>query len=256
MSEHIVKIQKLMAMADHVGSNPNEAAAAAAMAARLAAKHNIDLDAVRTADQPKTFARLYTEIKVPMRDEQAFYFLCNAVAKTYGCVGGHFIFSGSIEPVFVGQPHNTGMAKSWFQYLWDACKLANRIHAREQNYGSHARREQARSAFRYGFCKAVSERMHELLMATMAQTHTSTHTGGTALVVGAWFESERRDVAQWMADDAAARAERYRAENPNAVAVKVRASRGRTMAGVAPLAGAQRAGTDAGNRVSLNKQIK
>lgn len=251
------KIRKLMALADHPATNPNEAAAAAAAAARLAVQHNIDLDAINKASNTeKTFHRHYTSINVPLRDEQGFHALVDAVAKMYGCVGRHLRMGVNLQPVFVGQPQNTSLSESWFGYIWDSCKRCNREHAREQNYGSHARREEARSAFRYGFCTTVAERLHSLLMATMAETHQSNHTGGTALVVGSWFEAEQREVAQWIRDDADARQARYAAANPNPVATKVRRSRPRYMKEVSSLALAERAGADAGSRLSLNKQVK
>jgi hypothetical protein len=133
------KIKKLLAMAHHPNSDPNEAANAAAMAAMLAAKHNIDLDALRDKP-PKEFLQDTLPWNYPPRDDQAIGYLINAVALMYGCKP--FVVRGTTTRGvgFIGQKHNVELCKSWATYLWDSCRreLA-RLHAAHSVTGSAPR---------------------------------------------------------------------------------------------------------------------
>jgi hypothetical protein len=227
------KIKKLLAMAHHPNSDPNEAAVAAAMAARLALQHNIDIDSL-TEKAPKEFVRDALDIDFPRRDDQARIWLMTAVAEMFGVKPYNVNYGATRRVLYVGQKHNTELAKSWTAYLWESCKRANTEHARRACYGSREAREEARSAFRFGFCLAVAKRIGQSVQEM--KTQGVPESGSTALVVSAWFEQERREVEAW-------------------VKTNINASKGSTGTRVRGTQEARDAGLVAGAKVSLNKQL-
>jgi hypothetical protein len=193
------KIRKLLAMAEHPNTNPAEAANAAAMAAALAAKHNIDLDAIRAASgQAKEFvdAPAFAGVKWRRRDDSGIMIVTSWVARLFGCTT--VIHSRGDERwcAFKGQVHNVELAQSWFKYLWDSCKKANTEHARSESRGTFNERETARAVFRLHFCVAVANRLKEKYNAM--RTQPGVVSGSTALVVAAWFDAERKEVELWL----------------------------------------------------------
>ena len=229
------KIRKLLAMAEHPNTNPAEAANAAAMAAALAAKHNIDLDAARGAGQSKTFidAPPFAAVKWRRRDDTGVVIMTTWVARLFGCTTVIHYNGDERWCAFKGQEHNIALAQSWFKYLWDSCKRANTEHAKSESHATFAERESARATFRMHFCVAVSNRLKQKYEAM----RTTGVSGSTALVVAAWFDTERREVEAWLKD----KHPDMQDFTPKMPTVKDER--------------AARAGDAAGNRVSLADQI-
>jgi len=159
------RIRKLLAMAEHPNSNPNEAAMAASRAAQMAAEHNIDLEALRTrGDAPKKLMARYSGPSTLKRsDVDAFGFIMTGCGRLYGAAPcfTNTPSSSTLGYYFLGQEHNAKMAIKWAEYLWECCKRANTEHARQANYGSAKRREEARHSFRYAFGVTVLARLME-----------------------------------------------------------------------------------------------
>jgi uncharacterized protein DUF2786 len=192
------KIRKLMALANDTGATAHEAAAAAAMAAELALKYNIDLDAATRADTTKSTTKEfrkgeYCTSALP-RDKQSHMIIAGAVAAMYGCEVLMQIRHNSNKVRFVGQPHNIALCNSWMQYLWKACARANVEYARTRTFAAKTERYKADLGFRLQFASQVSSRLKEKL-ATMQRGETSS---GTALMVVNWYTTERREVQDWM----------------------------------------------------------
>ena len=189
------KIAKLLAMAEHPNSNPEEAANAAAMAAALAAKYNIDLDSVRRVEDTKTFRQDRSGWHTRYRDAEAVSLMGSWVGRVFGCkLIIHTFRRSQSWYSFTGQPHNTQLAHSWLEYLWTSCKRANTEHARLSNYGDKDIRQQARDNFRIHYAAAVARRLKQRFDAMQ----TDGVSGSTALVVAAWFDQERKEVELWM----------------------------------------------------------
>lgn len=159
------RIRKLLAMAEHPNSNPNEAAMAASRAAHLAAEHNLDLDELRRrgAAPKKEMMRGTGPSTLKRADIDAFGFLMTGCGKLYGAVPTFIVGPGSsvVGYYFSGQKHNVEMAIKWTEYLWESCKRANTEHARQTRYGTPRRREEARVSFRYAFGVTVLNRLME-----------------------------------------------------------------------------------------------
>jgi hypothetical protein len=232
MDSMIDKIRKLMALA---GSNPNvhEAAAAAEMAASLAAKYNIDMDAVRLRSE-KSFIESETGgFSFSRRDEMGALQMAMWTCRLFGCTVWYRTFNSCRKAVISGQPHNVALAESWLEFLWNSCKRANREHAHAMSYPTFGEREKARQSFRLAFCSAVAKRLMEKVDSMKKQGVS----GSTALVVTAWFDEEQREVAEFVAK-----------KHPEMGNFKVRRPTTYERR-------AAEAGSDAGNRVSLAHQI-
>lgn len=200
------KIAKLLALAERDTTNPHEAANAAAMAAELAARHNVDLENLRNLGQATTtkkFVEVRGVSKVLARDLQGFGMLMVSVSRLYGCYPVFMSYPGETtrEYVISGQEHNAKLAVKWIEYLWTACKRANTEHARAQNYGSSKARDNARSAFRFSFCGQVAMRLTEKWRdLTKPVAERGPRQPGTALVVGDWLKQEEEEVRKWTHD--------------------------------------------------------
>jgi hypothetical protein len=192
------KIRGLLNLANDASVTMEEAAAAAAMAAELGLKYNIELDSLATEAERKTFSKGDVATKITeQRDRQAHIALGNAIAALYGCQVLLRRLPSFTEMFFVGQPHNIEMANTWARYLWSACTRANRAYAKERTFATPAERYRADGSFRMHFASEVSKRLYEKL-AAMREKGTGE---STALVVVNWFETERKEVAEWMASN-------------------------------------------------------
>jgi hypothetical protein len=195
------KIRKLMALAEqkqHNAADANEAASAAAMAAELAMKYNIELDSIEKdhAAAPKQFKKGDYATSALPRDKQAHMLMANGVADLYGCKWLIRVAHNSNSVVFIGQPHNVELCNSWITYLWKAMMRCNVEYARTRTFASKKERYAADLAFRLQFASQVYTRLKEKL-ASM-KTQGVADGGGTALMVVNWYEQEKQEVAEWM----------------------------------------------------------
>lgn len=197
MSTMNEKIRKLMALADHPGTGAEESAAAAAMAAELALKYNIDLALARHVAEPKQFERGAAAVTAAGGNRAALLWLAGAVANLYGSknlVWQNHTSKCGID--FIGQPHNVAMCDSWMRYLWGACKKSDTAFRKSQIYASKPDEYRASMSFRLHFAITVANRLADKLASLKRGEAAGT---GTALMVVAWFETEKKEVAEWMA---------------------------------------------------------
>jgi hypothetical protein len=235
MSSTADKIRKLMALANHEGTSPEEASAAAAMAAELALKYNIDLEAALAAGsaEAKVFGIGDIELWVPAQYRQVLIHFQAGIAALYGCKAtishiGHAKYGIK----FVGQDHNVALCNSWLKYLWDSCAKSNATYNKTRSYASAAEGYRASVTFRLHFAAEVHGRLSEKL-ASMRRGEAS---AGTALVVVAWYDAEKQEVAKWMDDNL----KMGKPTTSRAIKIDVRAAV---------------AGNEAGKRTSLADQI-
>lgn len=236
MSTMNEKIRKLMALATHAGTSPEEASAAAAMAAELALKYNIDLEATQAASAPqaKVFEEGEIELWITAQYRQCLINLSAGIADLYGCKTViHSVNHAKYGIKFIGQPHNVALCNSWLKYLWDSCQRANVSYNKTRSYDSAAASYRAAVTFRLHFSSEVYRRLRDKLEAMRRGDAPGT---GTALVVVNWYEAEKKEVAQWMAD--------------NMKLGKMAKTRGIRIDGAAAVAGHQ-----AGQRASLADQV-
>ena len=226
------KIAKLLALAEHPNTSPTEAANAAAMAAELALKYNIDTDSVRQSEIPKQFVKDLSQWHSRSRDIDAVSLMGGWVAKMFGCKLLIHAFKGDAFYSFSGQPHNVALSHSWLHYLWQSCLKANTEFAKGRAYGDARIRQQARDNFRLHFSAAVATR----LIQRLDQMRSQGVSGSTALVVQNWFDQEHREVSVWVEQN-----------NDKIVEHKPRE--------IKQLLDAALAGHAAGNRVGLQDQV-
>jgi hypothetical protein len=192
------KIAKLMALAADQGATPDEAASAAAMAASLAARYNIELSSVGKPGEKK-FVTQKGSTTFRRRDATAFGMMSSWVGSMFGCSPMFYYRGDTMTSAFSGQEHNIDLCHSWMDYLWGVCLKRNTDHARKADYGSSAVRQQARDSFRMAFAVAVSRRLKTKLDELRAQKFET--SAGTSLVVGTWFDQERQELAVWMEEN-------------------------------------------------------
>ena len=198
------KIRKLMTLANHPGTGAAEAANAAAMAAQLALKHNIDMGKIRETEQSpddKVFEHGAVAITIFGGDRQAVLYMASGLAALYGCsvlVTPHRKPSNQSDIRFVGQPHNIALCGIWLDYLWKACVKSNSADPEVKGIKGKPRYKADRS-FRLYFGSAVGARLYEKLAAMQAQGIKDAESTSTALVVSNWYAQEQREVKAWMA---------------------------------------------------------
>lgn len=199
------KIRKLMAVANSPGANANEAASAAAMAAEMALAHSIDIGLIREVEG-ETPAKVFQEgprvMGISAGDRSALLAMAGPVASLYGCsVLIHSLMymrnpAHVADIFFVGQPHNVELSGTWIKYLWASCERSNK---EAPEFRGIKRTYKMDRSFRLAFGNAVSQRLYEKLAAMKSQGIKTEASTSTALVVSNWFETERREVAKWMA---------------------------------------------------------
>jgi hypothetical protein len=230
------KIRKLMALADHPGTSTEEASAAAGMAAELALKYNLDLDAAVAGGkdrQSKNFECRPNTIVVSPRDRQALSWLANPIGNLYGCQSvimhpGYCKYSIA----FIGQAHNIALCESWLKYLWNSCQRANKDYNKQREFGSAKEAYIAKATFRRHFANEVYNRLGEKLASMRRGEAAST---GTALMVVAWYDEEKKEVQAWMQANMKTKQSRNHSRRADA--------------------GAAHAGQQAGKAASLSDQI-
>ena len=187
------KIRKMMALANDPGATPEEAANAAAMAAELALKYNIDMASIQIdeAPKPKEFVVGGYSIKVTPRDRKAGLHLAGGVSKLYAVklvltrIKEYWFFT------FIGQPHNVELANHWLNYLWASMKRANSEYHKTLTHRATYAQD---GSFRLMFAYTVQARLYEKFEAM--QRHGI--SGSTALVVYNFYEKERAEIDAWV----------------------------------------------------------
>ncbi len=237
-AKHADKIRKMMALAQDSGATPEEAANAAAMAAELALKHNLDLAQVMQEGQPKkkAFTHLYATEGCGPRDRAAGLLLSHGLSRLYGCMNLVSWAPPTNKYSFVGQEHNAQLCASWFDYLWRSCERANKEYNKTLRGAGRTAKERgaADQAFRLRFAEAVTTRLLQKLREMREKGVQQSN--GTALMVVDWYEQEYREVQEYAAT-------KMRVGK----AAKTRTSVRDSHAGAA--------GAEAGKRVSLDAQL-
>ena len=244
MSKMFSRIQKLMRLAADPAATPEEAATAAAMAAELSIRYNIDLADVTNDEHAEKHFEQGTanpKLKVYGRDRKAFTFLTSAISKLYGCQD--FVRTRKDKSfaqfVFIGQKHNIEMAETWTDYLWQSCLRANRQFNKTDERRKHmnaAEKYKADGNFRYHFAWIVYGRLKAKFEELNQQGAKDSEGTSTALAVSTWYEQERKELTAWIAQHMNLR--------------KARATRSMKIDVLAA-----NAGREAGQRVSLDAQI-
>lgn len=233
------KLVKILALANHPETSPEEAAAAAAMAAELAVKYNIDLGTIKEVGQQekKEFKRSeWTKVKASPRDRQAALYLQSGINDLYAVQGIVTWYPPSNRFSFVGQPHNTLLATHWFEYLWDCCVRATKEYNKKRSYMSTKEKSKAEQSFRLYFCAAVQRRLFAKRQQMMQQgVKDGEGSTSTALVVVNWYEQERKELRAWMEQNFSGKTVHSRKKELDRLAAV--------------------AGQDAGKRVSLDDQV-
>lgn len=157
----IAKIKKLLALA--TSPNEEEAASAAAKAAELLARYNIDREQVDNLADTSTII----EIAVPALYALWRFAIGNAVGNLYFAV--HYVDDRDdiLIPnnVFVGEPHNAQVAALMFTYL---ISTVERLSDATVGDGSY------RAAFMNGCAARLHGRMQALHQAATHQNNSST----------------------------------------------------------------------------------
>lgn len=186
------RIAKLLNMTVENGCSEDEAANAMRMAAGLATKIGIELDAVRPAGAPKpkiVEKRKYTLMKVYES------FCAEAAAVLYGvdCYAPNY---GKHGWWFTGREENVELAEQTMLWL---------VQQVEQLYKQALPRglsKRDRANFRRSFKDACGERLYQralLLMRDMKTKDAAAQesTGSNALVVAGYFETLRNEIKEY-----------------------------------------------------------
>lgn len=186
------RISKLMNMTTENGCTEDEAATAMGMAAGLAAKLGIDMDACRPAGSPKPKIipkRSYAELKVHQAlcgEAAAYLYGCEYEAENLGKYGHSFL----------GREENVELAEMTMLWL---------IRQVELLYKQHLPRgltQKARAEFRRSFKEACAERVRDrarTLVREMQHNDTAAQsaTGSNALVVANHFQTLKDEIQDY-----------------------------------------------------------
>ena len=186
------RIAKLLNMTVENGCSEDEAANAMRMAAGLATKIGIELDAVRPAGAPKpkiVEKRKYTLMKVYES------FCAEAAAVLYGvdCYAPNY---GKHGWWFTGREENVELAEQTMLWL---------VQQVEQLYKQALPRglsKRDRANFRGSFKDACGERLYQRALILMRDMKTKDSaaqesTGSNALVVAGYFETLRNEIKEF-----------------------------------------------------------
>lgn len=261
------KITKLLNMTVENGCSEDEQETAMSMAAAIATKLGIDLEAQRqkepTAAQRKAMKKAFNqEFKI----HQVLAF--QAAAKLYGC--DVYTYSGGKGGLFfVGREENVELAEQTAFWLMRQVEL---LYKQNLPRGlSQSVRAQYRKTFKAACAYRVNERA-ATLMAEMRRNDQTAQaaTGSNALVVQGYFEQLKRENAAYFEPTAEEKAraeqrqlehEQWRKDNPEEAKAldklinkpsRRRMPRARTL----PTGVGTNAGMAAGDRVQLRKEIK
>lgn len=186
------RIAKLLNMTVENGCSEDEAANAMRMAAGLATKIGIELDAVRPAGAPKpkiVEKRKYTVMKVYES------FCSEAAAVLYGvdCYAPNY---GKNGYWFTGREENVELAEQTMIWL---VEQVERLYKQALPRGLSKR---DRANFRGSFKDACGERIYHRAVKLMHEMKTNQQaaqeaTGSTALVVAGYFETLRNEIKEF-----------------------------------------------------------
>lgn len=186
----IERARKLMAMAAD-SSSPNEAAIAARRARALIDKYQLSIGDLEERTE-FGMAKGSRARRATPRWEQH---LAIKVANLNDCI---VKYDGAGALTFAGFDEDATVAAFMFGYITDACKRQCDSYIKTQNrFGN-------RNAFKWGFARAIGEKIDEMLKERQAQVMTST---GTSLMVvkkelvekefgGANYGQQRANVAK------------------------------------------------------------
>lgn len=232
----IEKIRKLLALAER-GGTPEEAATAAAMAANIALKHNLDLRKIQEDAHKANERPGIKGFDVYQSDKYEIWInnIVHAVCEMNACSTFFEPRPSSVHYIVVGRPTVIPVVKLTIEYLVAATLRLNTVAVKKYGLTQDERR-QFRKAFRITCSATILRRMRALLEEMRTKDDVAaTATGSTALVVADYFEEEKKEVALWIEEN---------------ITLKTRDSRVHNLDG----RGAEE-GRKAGESVALNQQV-
>ena len=163
------RIRKLLALAEN-NTNIHESASAAASAAKLMAKYNIDRAAVliKTLDEDGIIARGFTDKKrktVPKWVSR----LAVPVARVHDCEV-RLGYGGQLE--FLGETEDTEVASWVMSYLIDQVERFSAKYRRDKRKKLGARNGTVMADYRYGLVAEISNTLKEMINAKQQQAVT------------------------------------------------------------------------------------
>jgi hypothetical protein len=225
-------IRKLLALA--AGGTEHEASLAAEKASLLALKYNIDLLALQ--EKPSDYQDgMFSQ---DIRSEQWVSNIIAGVAKLNAVK--HYRANqrdGSVKYRLIGRPHNIAITQDIAHYLINEVKRLNRVSVQSKSCN-----KEERSAYRKAFRLSASQRLYarliELFDSLNKKDQPIPTLGCTALVVANYFQQETDNIAEFM-----------KSTDLNLVPKKSRGISIKSSEG-------WNDGKDAGNKISLNTQVK
>lgn len=219
------KIKKLLAMAEHEGSNENEAQKAMELASMLMMRHGIDRAALMTP------AAIIEGTMLPVNYDW-YRSAAHAASLLYGVTS--LWYKGVTEQFrFVGRTDNVHVAEETFAFL---VLQIERLYKQALPAGlSKAERAKWRKSFKLVCAQRVHSRCYAIAQNPKTDDLTATQTGGTALAI----INHRKELEEETSDYLGTK-------YPGMKSVKKRAQ---TVSHI----GAAIAGQEAGNRVDLNR---
>jgi len=200
------KLASLLSMTVDRGCTEDEAETAMRMAANIAAKHGIDLDALRPAGAPKpkaTRKRHTTELKW----HQVF---CAQAAAELSGVACHVKDLGRRGFEFIGRPENIDSAEQLMFWLF---RQVEEIYKAALPKGLNQReRAEFRRTFKAACAQRVLERACRVMRDMVRKESSVNTTGHNALVVAGHFLTLKQEIDDELygtAEERAARAKQW-----------------------------------------------
>lgn len=219
--EIIVKIKKMMALANDAGASDGERENAMRMAYNIMAKYNLDEDdlAEKELRQILEYAGKTSPWARRIANSLAGLFFCNYYTQRSGVASTH---------KFVGKAANAMTASIMTEYVIKSIRSEAGKVARKNGYPNNWK-----TSFYKGAANTITTRCLDLIEA---QKNTMTKTAGTGLVLASFYDSER------------AANDKFTAEQGIRLRTKACSEQRPTAAGF-------NAGKEFGNGINLNRQV-
>ena len=226
----IDRIRKVMAMTS--SPNENEAASAAQRAQELLALYNIDISEVNSAQAKEKSGNIQQE-KFSSKTKARHTMLRGACARMYFC---EYYFmradGGQMFNVFVGEPHNTTVAKLMSEYLISAVWKMAKQSAKQY---PPSERSRYRNSFLNAAACHIAQRIYERIEMSKKQ-QTVTSDGRNLPALASLYDQSANRIAKFYQDQG----------------IRLRVGKSRMKS---THAAGSMDGREAGNRVSLDPQL-
>ena len=174
--EYIEKIRGLLAIANDSRADANEAIAAAAMAQKLMAKYDIDMESVETSDEPelKEIGEEMVDISDVSHVSTSWKSrLAVIIANNFRC---KVYFIGTKKIIFYGHATDARVASNVFSFLFaTGTKLGIKECRKASKEGKPTRG--VATTYLVGFCKGIEDVLNEQCKALMIITSPEVEEG-------------------------------------------------------------------------------